>query len=98
MRAALEEGLAALERIIAAAEERRIEQMIRIAVLLAEEQDPSDAQEALRRTERLLKIMQTQRILLIGVHPAPSDTVGTRETSSVAASLSGPATAHAAPL
>jgi len=98
MRAALEEGLAALERIIAAAEERRIEQMIRIAVLLAEEQDPSDAQEALRRTERLLKIMQTQRILLIGVHPAPSDIVGTLETSPVAASLSGPATAHAAPL
>ena len=98
MRAALEEGLAAVERIIAAAEERRIEQMIRIAVLLAEEQDPSDAQEALRRTERLLKIMQTQRILLIGVHPAPSGTVGTLETSSVAASLSGPATAHAAPL
>jgi hypothetical protein len=98
MRAALEEGLAALERIIAAAEERRIEQMIRIAVLLAEEQDPSEAQEALRRTERLLKIMQTQRILLIGVHPAPSDPAGTRETSRVAASLSGPATAHAAPL
>ncbi|WP_156394066.1 hypothetical protein [Methylobacterium sp. Leaf94] len=97
MRAALEEGLAALERIIATAEERRVDQMIRIAVLLAEEQDPTDAQDALRRTERLLKIMRTQRTLLIGVHPVPTDPVG-QVDDSLAAVLSGPAPDRAARL
>jgi len=97
MSVALEEGLAALERIIAAAEERRVDQMIRIAVLLAEEQDPSDVQDALRRTERLLKIMRTQRTLLIGVHPVPTATVAEVDPV-LAAALSGPAPGHAARL
>ena len=89
MSVALEEGLAALERIIAAAEERRVDQMIRIAVLLAEEQDPTETQDALRRTERLLRIMRTQRTLLIGVHPVPVATV-VRADPALTAALSNP--------
>ena len=66
----LEDGLGALDRIIAGAEERRVEQMIHIAVLLADEGDPTETQAELARTERLLRIMRTQRTLLIRAHPA----------------------------
>ena len=84
MRAALEEGLGALERIISTAEARRVDQMIDLAVRLAEEQDPAEAQEELRRTERLLKIMRTQRTLLIGAQAATS--VGRRSLDAAVAS------------
>lgn len=66
----LEDGLGALNRIIAGAEERRVEQMIHIAVLLADEGDPTETRAELARTERLLRIMRTQRTLLIRTHPA----------------------------
>lgn len=66
----LEDGLGALNRIINQAEERRVEQMIHIAVLLAEEGDSAETQAELARTERLLRIMRTQRTLLIRAQPA----------------------------
>lgn len=65
-----EDGLGALGRIIARAEERRVEQMIHIAVLLADEGDPIETQAELARTERLLRIMRTRRTLLIPAYPA----------------------------
>lgn len=66
----LEDGLGALDRIIAGAERRRVEQMIHIAVLLADEGDVTETQAELARTERLLRIMRTQRTLLIRAQPA----------------------------
>jgi hypothetical protein len=65
MAVTIEEGLGALERIIAWAEERRVEQMIHIAVQLADEWDPIDTQVELAQTERTLRIMRAQRALLI---------------------------------
>lgn len=65
MTVSIDEGLGAMDRIIARAAERRVEHMIHIAVLLADEKDPTDAQAELARIERLLRIMRTQRTLLI---------------------------------
>lgn len=65
MAVSIEEGLGALERIIARAEERRVEQMIHIAIQLADEWAPIDTQAELAQTERMLRIMRTQRALLI---------------------------------
>lgn len=78
MTAAWDEGLGAVERIIATAEARRIEQMLRIAVHLAEDRDAADVEAELGRTERLLKIMRGQRTLLIGARarrPANDGTI-----------------------
>lgn len=97
MRTAFEEWLGALERIVRAAEERRVEQMILIAVLLAEERDPAEAQEELRRTERLLKIMRTQRSLLIGAHsgsPASGRSLDLAVASAAVSSAAPPDLAH----
>jgi hypothetical protein len=98
MRAAWEEGLAAVERIIATAEQRRVEQMIHIAVLLAEEGDAAETQEELRRTERLLKIMRTQRSLLIGAHSGPRSEGWSVDPAIAAAAQSGPPAPDFAPL
>jgi len=60
-----EDGLGALDRIIAKAEERRVDTMIQIAFLEADDLDSTEAHASLAATEKLLKTMCKQRSLLI---------------------------------
>lgn len=60
-----EDGLGALERIIAKAEERRVDTMIQIAFLEADDMDSTEAHASLAAAEKLLKTMRKQRTLLI---------------------------------
>ena len=60
-----EDGLGALERIIAKAEERRVDTMIQIAFLEADELSSTDAHTDLASIEKLLKTMRKQHALLI---------------------------------
>jgi len=59
-----EDGLGALERIIAKAEERRVNTMIQIAFLEADDLNSAEAHTDLGAVERLLKTMRKQRSLL----------------------------------
>jgi hypothetical protein len=56
-----EDRLATLERLISEAEERRIEQMIQIATVLADDEDATEAEDGLRQIEELLVHMRAQR-------------------------------------
>lgn len=60
-----EDGLGALERIIAKAEERRVDTMIQIAFLEADDLDSTEAHASLAAVEKLLKTMRKQHALLI---------------------------------
>jgi hypothetical protein len=60
----VEDGLGALERIIAKAEERRVDTMIHIAFLEADDLDSTEAHTDLVGIEKLLKTMRRQRSLL----------------------------------
>lgn len=53
--------IASLDDLIAQAEERRIEQMLHIAFLMAEDADPTEAEDKLRQIEALLVTMRLQR-------------------------------------
>lgn len=59
-----EDGLDALERIIAKAEERRVNTMIQIAFLEADDLNSTAAHTDLGAVEKLLKTMRKQRSLL----------------------------------
>jgi hypothetical protein len=59
------EGLGALERIIAKAQEQRVNTMIHIAFLEADDVNSTEAHAELADIEKLLKIMRRQRTLLI---------------------------------
>lgn len=59
-----EEGLGALERIIAKAEGRRVDTMIQIAFLEADNLNSTEAHADLAAIEKLLKTMRKQRRLL----------------------------------
>ena len=61
----VEEGLGAFERIIAKAQEQRINTMIHIAFLEADDMSSTEAHAELADTEKLLKTMQKQRTLLV---------------------------------
>jgi hypothetical protein len=61
----MEEGLGALERIIGKAQERRVNTMIQIAFLEADDLCSTEAHIELADIEKLLKTMQKQRTLLI---------------------------------
>jgi hypothetical protein len=64
MSVAIEDGLCALERIIAKAEERRVDTMIQIAFLEADDLNSTEAHTDLAAIEKLLKTMRKQRRLL----------------------------------
>ena len=53
--------IACLDDLIAQAEERRVEQMLHIAFLMAEDADPSEAEDSLRQIEALLMTVRLQR-------------------------------------
>ena len=53
--------IVSLKDLIAQAEERRVEQMLHIAFLMAEDADPSEAEDRLRQIEALLVTMRLQR-------------------------------------
>ena len=59
-----EDGLAALERIIAKAEARRVDTTIQIAFLEADDLNSTEAHSDLAAIEKLLKSMRKQRRLL----------------------------------
>jgi hypothetical protein len=59
-----EDGLGALERIIAKAEERRVDTMVQIAFLEADDLNSTEAHTDLAAFEKLLKTMRKQRRLL----------------------------------
>ncbi|MCJ2131321.1 hypothetical protein [Methylobacterium sp. E-045] len=59
------DGLDALGSLIARGEERRVNAMIHIAFLEAEDQNPHEARADLMAIEKFLKTMRTQRALLI---------------------------------
>lgn len=61
----LEDGLCALKRIIARAEEQRVNTIIRIAFLEADEVSSAEAQAELLAVEKLLKTMRRQHSLLV---------------------------------
>ena len=66
----MEEGLGALERIIGKAQERRVNTMIHIAFLEADDMNSAEAHAELADIEKLLKTMQRQRTLLAAsAHP-----------------------------
>lgn len=50
-----------LDRLISQAEERRIEQMIRISRMHAANEDPTEAEDDLRKLHSLLRGMREQR-------------------------------------
>lgn len=56
-----ENRLATLDRLISEAEERRVEQMLEIAAVLAEDKDATEAEDGLRQIEQLLVRMRAQR-------------------------------------
>lgn len=58
-----EDRLAGLDRLIAVLEERRVEQMIRIAFLIADETDTTEAEAELREIEAALARMRVQRLM-----------------------------------
>lgn len=60
----VEDGLGALERIIAKAEERRVDTTIQIAFLEADDLNSTEAHTDLAAIEKLLKTMRKQRRLL----------------------------------
>jgi hypothetical protein len=67
---AMEEGLGALDRIIGKAQERRVNTMIHIAFLEADDLSSAEAHAELADIEKLLKTMQRQRTLLTAsAHP-----------------------------
>jgi hypothetical protein len=59
-----EDGVGALERIVAKAEERRIDMMIQIAFLEADDLNSTGVHTDLAAIEKLLKTMRRQRTLL----------------------------------
>jgi hypothetical protein len=61
MTVSINEGLGALERIIAKAEERRVDTMIHIAFLEADDLNSTEAHADLAAIEKLLKTMRKQR-------------------------------------
>ena len=62
--AAAGDRLAALDRLIAVLEERRVEQMLHIAFLMADEADTTEAEAELREIEAALA-----RMRLLQPHP-----------------------------
>jgi hypothetical protein len=60
-----EEAFGALERIISKAQERRINTMIHIAFLEADDLSSAEAHAELADIEKLVKTMRRQRTLLI---------------------------------
>ena len=64
MTVSINEGLGALERIITKAEERRVDTMIQIAFLEADDLNSTEAHTDLAAIEKLLKTMRKQRRLL----------------------------------
>ncbi|GJD93317.1 hypothetical protein [Methylobacterium iners] len=56
--------LAGLDRLIRETEERRVEQMLHIAFLMADEADTTESEESLRQIEALLARMRVQRVML----------------------------------
>jgi len=60
-----EEGLCALKRIIARAEAQRVDTMLQIAVLDADEVSSAQARADLVAVEKLLKTMRRQHSLLV---------------------------------
>ena len=64
MTVSINEGLSALERIIAKAEERRVDSMLQIAFLEADDLNSTEAHADLAAIEKLLKTMRKQRRLL----------------------------------
>ncbi|MGU3363072.1 hypothetical protein ACLBWX_22435 [Methylobacterium sp. M6A4_1b] len=74
MAATVEDGLNALERIIAKAEVRRVDTMIHIAFLEADDLNSIEAHADLATIEKLLKTMRKQRLLLAAsVHHHEAD-------------------------
>lgn len=66
----IEEGLGAFDRLITRAQERRVQLMIHIAFLEADELSSTEAHTELANIENLLKTMQRQRTLLVASgHP-----------------------------
>lgn len=61
--AAAGDRLAALDRLIAVLEERRVEQMLRIAFLMADEADATEAEAGLREVETALARMRVHRAM-----------------------------------
>lgn len=56
-----EDRLATLNRLMGEVEDRRVEQMLHIATVLAEDEDPTEAKDGLRQIEELLAYMRAQR-------------------------------------
>ena len=66
----VEEGLGAFDRLINQAQERRVDLIIHIAFLEADEASSTEAHTELADIEKLLKTMRRQRALLVASgHP-----------------------------
>jgi len=63
MEEATRNRLGTLDHLISEAEERRIEQMLHIATLLADGESASEAEEGLRQIQQLLMRMRAQQRL-----------------------------------
>lgn len=61
MKEVMENFWATLDHLITEAEERRVEQMLHIATVLAEDKDATEAEEGLRQIENLLMRMRAHR-------------------------------------
>lgn len=59
----IEDRLANLDLLIGETEERRIEQMLHIAFLMAGDEDTIEAEDRLQQIEMLLAKMRVQRIM-----------------------------------
>lgn len=55
--------LAGLDSLIREAEERRVEQMLHIAFLIADDADTAEAEDGLRQMEALLMSMRVQHLI-----------------------------------
>ena len=60
---AAQDRFARLDRLIAEVEERRVDQMIHIAFLMADDADTTEAEDGLREIEALLVRMRVQRLM-----------------------------------
>ena len=60
----LEEGISALKRMIARAEDLRVDTIIKIAFLEVDDESSSEAKSELARIEKLLEKMRKQQIFL----------------------------------
>lgn len=60
---AAQDRFARLDRLIVEVEERRVEQMIHIAFLMADDANTTEAEDGLREIEALLVTMRVQRLM-----------------------------------